>query len=121
LPNDLNEEFVEDMSTPLQILSSQHPGNHSAEYAYSLEDVDNVTAELGVPWERSKDVPFSKIVPFIGFDWDLDRKTVSLQEKKKGRYFSAVEEWLRREKHTLEDVQKLYGKLLHTCLIVPEG
>ena len=66
-------------------------------------------------------MPFGKVVPFIGFDWDLDEKRVSLQDKKKAKYLEAVERWQRRTTHTLEDVQKLYGKLLHTCLIVPEG
>ena len=86
-----------------------------------MDDVDEISAKLGIPWERSKDVPFGKVVPFIGFDWNLENKTVSLQEKKKNKYLDAVEEWRRRKSHTLEDVQKLYGKLLHTCLIIPEG
>ena len=61
------------------------------------------------------------MAPFIGFDWDLDRKLVSLQEKKREKYLHAVEEWHRRKTHTLEDIQKIYGKLLHMCLIVLEG
>ena len=117
LPNDQVEEFAEDMSTPLQDLST----TEDADYAYSMADVDNISARLGVPWERSKDVPFSGVAPFIGFDWNLDEKTVSLQEKKKEKYLQAVVEWRRQETHTLDDVQRLYGKLLHTCLIVPEG
>lgn len=121
LPNDQFEEFAEDMSTPLHDLSAQRDETADSEYAYSMEDVDDISSRLGVPWERSKDVPFGKVTPFIGFDWDIERKTVSLQEKKKEKYRSAVEEWRRRESHTLDDVQKLYGKLLHTCLVIPEG
>ena len=121
LPNDQWEEFVEDMSAPLQDLTSgqedaAHPG-----YAYSMNDLDTISARLGVPWERTKDVPFARVVPFIGFDWDVEHKTVRLQDKKKVKYRDAVEEWRRRKTHTLSDVQKIYGKLLHTCLIVPEG
>ena len=76
---------------------------------------------MGIPWEQSKDVPFGKVVPFIGFDWDLENKTVSLQKKKKEKYTHAVVQWRRKKTHTLEEVESLYGKLLHTCLIVPEG
>lgn len=121
LPNDHAEEFAEDMSLPLRDLSSRREQTTNPEHAYSMDDVDEISAKLGIPWERSKDVPFGKVVPFIGFDWNLENKTVSLQEKKKNKYSDAVEEWRRRKSHTLEDVQKLYGKLLHTCLIIPEG
>ena len=86
-----------------------------------MKNVDAISARLGVPWEHSKDIPFGNVVPFIGFEWDLDNKTVKLQEKKKQKYLSALEEWRRRATHTLDDVQRLYGKLLHTCLVVPEG
>ena len=121
LPNDHVEEFAEDMSMPLRDLSSRREQTTDQEHAYSMDDVDKISAKLGIPWERSKDIPFGKVVPFIGFDWDLENKTVSLQEKKKNKYLDAVEEWRRRKSHTLEDVQKLYRKLLHTCLIIPEG
>ena len=116
-PSGLAEEFAEDMSIPLRgrSLSTRE------EYAYSMADIDVISTQLGVPWGRTKDVPFSGVAPFIGFDWDLDRKLVSLQEKKREKYLHAVEEWRRRKTHTLEDVQKIYGKLLHTCLIVLEG
>ena len=121
LPNDQFEEFAEDMSRPLRNLSTQRKGTVDPEYAYSMDDVDSISARLGIPWERSKDVPFGKVTPFIGFLWDIENKTVSLQEKKQEKYRRAVEEWRRRKTHTLDDVQKLYGKLLHTCLVVPEG
>ena len=66
-------------------------------------------------------MPFGKVVPFISFDWDLENKLVSLQDKKKEKYCGAVEEWRQWKLHTLEGVQKLYGKLLYSCLMVPEG
>ena len=120
LPNDQPEEFAEDMSMPLRDLSRErNRGNE--EYAYSMDDVDEISTRLGIPWERSKDIPFGQVTPFIGFDWDIENKTVSLQERKKGKYLQAVEEWMKRGTHTLADVQKLYGKLLHSCLVIPEG
>ena len=121
LPSDQIEEFAEDMSEPLRNLVSHRKETLDPQYAYSMDDVDEISFRLGIPWERSKDVPFGNVTPFIGFDWDLEGKTVSLQEKKKDKYRDAVKEWRKRKVHTLQDVQKLYGKLLHTCLIVPEG
>ena len=121
LPSGQVEEFAEDMSAPLRNLPSRSEGGSNNGLSFSIDDVDEISTRLGIPWERSKDVPFGKIVPFIGFDWNLEEKTVSLQEKKKEKYVRAVEDWRRRKSHTLEDVERLYGKLLHTCLIVPEG
>ena len=121
LPSSLTEEFAEDMSSPLQDLSVRHMDTTRTKHAYSIENVDEISGKLGIPWERSKDVPFGKVVPFIGFDWDLENKTVSLQKKKKEKYTHAVVQWRRKKTHTLEEVESLYGKLLHTCLIVPEG
>ena len=121
LPNEHSEEFAEDMSKPLRVLTATQGETKESGRAYTMSDVDAISARLGIPWEKSKDVPFDKIVPFIGFDWNLEEKKVRLQSKKKEKYLGAVEEWRRRSTHTLEDVQKLYGKLLHTCLIVPEG
>jgi hypothetical protein len=46
---------------------------------------------------------------------------VSLPQKKKTKYLAAIMEWLARSTHTLHDVQKLYGKLLHSSLVVPAG
>ena len=38
---------------------------------------------------------------------------------KKEKYKTVIEEWLSKSVHTLDEVQKLYGKLLHILLIVP--
>jgi hypothetical protein len=73
---------------------------------------------LGIPWEASKDIPFSPVVPFIGFEWNLTKKVVSLPSAKKYKYLRAISEW--KTSHTHE-VHKLYGKLLYTCHIAPRG
>ena len=86
LPNDQPEEFVEDMSLPLKDLFADQGEPSSSIFSYSMENVDAISARLGVPWEHSKDIPFGNVVPFIGFEWDLDNKTVKLQEKKKQKY-----------------------------------
>ena len=42
-------------------------------------------------------------------------------EEKKKKYIDVIREWMLWETHTLYKVQKLYGKLLHMCHIVPCG
>lgn len=58
---------------------------------------------------------------FISLQWDLNACTVGLGPKKLKKYIKAIEEWGNQRIHNLHDIQKLYGKLLHACLVVPAG
>ena len=116
-PDGQIEEFDEDMSFPVQDLAA----DRSHGYTYDLSDIDRISHQLGIPWERSKDVEFSSSFPFIGFTWDIERKTVSLRPEKKDKYLLAIAEWKKLRTHTLGEVQKLYGKLLHATLAHPDG
>jgi hypothetical protein len=122
LPDDRVEEFDEDMVFPILDLSFQSPRSaHDGLFTYNLSDVDRISDALGYPWELSKDVPFANKVPFTGFIWDLTQKTVALDSKKQEKYLLAIDTWHTSRTHTLEEVQKLCGKLRHTSLIIPEG
>ena len=90
-------------------------------YTYCMADIDALSDELGIPWEKSKDIPFSTTVPFIGFLWDLDARTVSISDSRKEKYLQAILDWETKPKHALDEVQKLYGKLLHACHVLPSG
>jgi hypothetical protein len=46
---------------------------------------------------------------------------VEIPSEKKKKYIEAIENWVACPTHVLEDVQKLYGKLLHASLMVPMG
>ena len=113
------EQFAEDFAFPLRHLQN-HTSNHIT-YPYDFPDIDELTSPLGIPWETSKDVHFSYVVPFIGFTWDLIEKRVSLPESKKVKYLHAINEWRSKTTFVLDDVHKLHGKLLYACLIVPRG
>ncbi|RXW15240.1 hypothetical protein EST38_g10612 [Candolleomyces aberdarensis] len=91
------------------------------DYAYGLQDVDDFSSLLGVPWETSKDQPFASGGEYIGLHWDLQDKSVSLSSAKKGKYMDAIAEWQRKTTYSLLEVQQLYGKLLHATLVVPAG
>jgi len=105
------------MSFPIQDVATDR--HHS--FTYDLSDVDCISAQLGIPWEHSKDFDFSLSFPFIGFIWNIEKRTVSLQPKKKEKYLLMIEEWQKSRTHTLAEVQKLYGKLLHATLAHPDG
>ena len=83
--------------------------------------INSISEQLGIPWELSKDTEFSSCPVFLGFKWDLTHKTVKLTDAKCLKYVGAIKKWLQSETHTLSEVEKLYGKLVHASLVIPEG
>jgi len=72
LPNDKTEEFDEDMTCPLKDMTQSSPRPaHNLEFCYDIRNIDNISNQLGIPWELSKDVPFTSQPTFIGLIWDL--------------------------------------------------
>jgi hypothetical protein len=90
-------------------------------FTYCDADIDALSEQVGIPWESSKTIPFTNVVPFLGFHWNLSKKMVKITKEKKAKYKTTIREWLACSTHTLEDVQKLYGKLLHTSLVATAG
>ena len=122
MPNDLPAEFDENTAHPiLDYSTSPNRSQADAIFTYCDTDIDIISEQLGIPWEPSKKIPFSACVPFLGFDWDLTNQIVMLTEKKKEKYKAAIRDWLSHPTHTLEETQKLYGKLLHASLTLPTG
>jgi len=122
MPNGRHEEFDEDCSAYLQDLSEATARTPvDREYSYNDDDIDSISACLGITWEPSKSVPFGFTIPYLGFIWDLRNCTVAVPDQKKLRYTVAIEEWERKVAHALLEVQQLHGKLLHVSLVVPEG
>lgn len=113
------EEFDEDNSSPLRDLSAST--SPSCQFTYNDTDIDRISDHLGIPWDDSKTVPFGSVIPYLGLNWDLDAKVVTLPDPKKHKYLACIEEWCQQQTHTLAQVQSLYGKLLHSCLVVKEG
>ena len=110
------EHFAEDFTFPISTHENQDPS-----FPYGFEEIDKITAPLGIPWETSKDVPFNSVITFTGLSWDLERKTVALPNSKKEKYNQAISEWMQRHTHSFEDTRKLYGKLLYATHVIPRG
>ena len=107
------EEFDEDNSAPLRDFSANAHNALDATFSYSDVDIDRISTDLGIPWESSKTIPFTTVIPYLGLSWDLEAKTVALSDTKKEKYRNCITEWQNRSTHTLTQVQSLYGKLLH--------
>jgi hypothetical protein len=122
LPDGRIIECDEDMAFPLKDLSSSSPRSaHDAGFTYCMDDIDRIAAHLGIPWERSKDIPFGSVIRYIGLEWNITRCTVSLPNDKREKYRAAILDWMSSTTHTLREVQSLHGKLLHACHIYPAG
>ncbi|KAF8624454.1 hypothetical protein AX15_005866 [Amanita polypyramis BW_CC] len=117
-PDGRQEEWPEDLQFPLRNFPHRVPGQ---EHAYTMDDIDEYSAYLGIPWQRSKDLPFSTTTTYLGFIWDLNARTVALSDSKKDKYSNALNEWRERRTHTLNELEQLHGKLLHASLVIPQG
>ena len=122
MPNDSAEEYDEDAHFPLQDLSHTSPRTSAdAQFTYCIDDIDTISLQLGIPWEKSKDIPFSSHPTFLGFVWDIPKRLVSLSASKQAKYLAAVSAWQSKRTHDLHEAQKLHGKLIHASLIIPSG
>ena len=102
MPNRIPSEFDEDMSFQFKDLTTQSPrSSTNTEYTYCLDNIDAVAAVLSTPWEHSKDKDFSRKFIYIGFEWDLDKNSVSILDSKKKKYLVAIGAWEQSMKHTL--------------------
>lgn len=120
------EEYDEDCTAEFRALPQRAPDGGESEqgddkYTYSMADIDDASAKLGIRWEHAKDVPFTWVVPFAGFQWDLRSREVGVSMEKREKYKTAVDEWAGTKTHTLEQVQQLHGKLVHISHVLPEG
>ena len=121
-PDGTLNEHVEDCRFPCLDFSSQSPrSREDSLFSYNFDDIDRLSDALGIPWEKSKDVQFSNSSSYIGLKWDLETLTVALTPEKHQKYSDSISNWLLCSRHDLNDVQKIYGKLLHACLVIPAG
>jgi hypothetical protein len=115
-------ELFEGCEFPLQDLSSSSPRpSGDGEYTYTLADVFGLSSRLNIPWEPTKVAPFARSNTYFGFVWDVQEKTAALPREKADKYLGAIAEWNEKPRHQLEEVRRLYGKLLHASLVVPSG
>ena len=115
-------EHVENCQFPCLDLSTHTPRSiEDQQYSYNFDDIDQLSDALRITWECSKDMPFVPSTKYIGLQWDLQHLTVSLTIQKKAKYIANINEWLLQPTHIINNVQKLYGRLLHASLVIPSG
>ena len=122
MPNGCVMEFNKDAGSPFQDFSAASPhSKHDTLFTYNDTDINHLSDALGIPWENSKTIPFSQVVLYLSFTWDIRMWTMAIPSEKKRKYIDAIKSWASCLTHALKDVQKLDGKLLHASLVVPVG
>lgn len=92
----------------------QFPDQHWTE-----QDFINLTAGIGVPWSALKMKPLATSQKYIGFIWDLDKKTVTLPQPKIDALLGLLDSWLdSTTRVTMKEASSLHGKLVHVASIL---
>ena len=64
--------------------------------------------------------PFAHLQRYIGFDWDLEARTVALPSEKLTKILQAIDCWLQPTwTVSAKDVASMHGKLVHVSCIFP--
>jgi len=87
---------------------------------WTEEDFMALTGQCGVPWSLEKLRRFASTQRYIGFDWNLDRKSVSLPSDKLQKIQELIAHWLLGgASFTAKEAASLHGKLIHAGCIFP--
>jgi len=87
----------------------QQPGQ-----SWTEQDFINLTAVVGVPWSLEKLRPLASVQRYIGFDWHLVTRAVSIPLEKLERIQALIQQWLTAGfKASARDAASLHGKLVH--------
>jgi hypothetical protein len=90
-------------------------------YKYNERIFIDIAEELGWTWEMDKHTPFSPYFTYLGLDWDITEKTVTLPTKKKEKYLRKLENWKQGALVSWKEVENIVGTLNHCTLVVTKG
>lgn len=90
-------------------------------YAYTLDNVIDITGQLDVPWAPKKWQGFSFEVEFLGFTWDCWHKRVYVPDGKRQKYLGRIDALLAADRVTLRALEKVYGCIMHVTFVVRLG
>ncbi|CUA67876.1 hypothetical protein RSOLAG22IIIB_07569 [Rhizoctonia solani] len=88
---------------------------------FSLEDIYALAATLGWPWKDTKTTPFGPSFTYLGLEWHIPTRTVSITQPKRDKYIGRAREWLSSGKVTLNQTETLLGSLSHCTQVITDG
>lgn len=90
------------------------------QHSWTEQDFILLMAEIGVPWSLAKLRPLASVQRYIGFDWDLVSRSVSLPADKLSAIQQHLSAWLSdSSRFTANEAASLHGKLVHISCIFP--
>jgi hypothetical protein len=93
-------------------------------YAYDRSSALDLIRPTGTPWHPDKGQDFARTFTYIGFLWDIDRRTVSLPAAKRLKFLRCMRIFLQcfsANRCRIHDVMKIHGSLCHIAFVFPLG
>ncbi|CAE6425255.1 unnamed protein product [Rhizoctonia solani] len=105
----------------LFIQTPVEPGAPDLPPRFSIRAIYDLAETLGWPWKHVKTVPFANIFTYLGFEWNIAQRWVSIPTAKKEKYLRRIRDWLGSDTVSLKDTEKITGTLIHCTLAIPCG
>jgi hypothetical protein len=96
------QESNENCLKPIQDLSNRSKrSKHDKLFSCNLQNINDLSNDLGIIWKPAKDQPFDTSTLYIGFLWDIELRIVYLSQEKVNKYLLAIHKWRKRSTHVL--------------------
>ncbi|CEL59128.1 hypothetical protein RSOLAG1IB_12261 [Rhizoctonia solani AG-1 IB] len=90
-------------------------------FKYTEDDIYALADKLGWPWKKTKTRPFDYSFIYLGFEWNIQDRSVSIPDAKKTKFLAKCQAWQAASSVTLQETESLLGSLIHCALAVPAG
>ena len=88
--------------------------------SWTEQEFMDLTGFFGVPWSLKKMRPLAATQRYIGFNWNLESRTVALPLEKLSKTLLLLDQWLEPDMAFLaHNAASLHGKLVHISCIFP--
>jgi hypothetical protein len=78
----------------------------------------DIANSLGWPWSMGKSSPFASSFKYLGFEWNLTERTVSLAADKKAKFLRKLDGWTSGAKVSRRSCSSVIGSLSHCSVVI---
>lgn len=109
-------------------VSLKHGGstmaNDTLELRVPLSAILHLAEQIGLPLHKTKRQDFAHCLRYVGFDWDIIGKSVSIPLSKAMKYTAKIDKFLQEYRSSpapLHAIQSVHGSLMHCTFVVKQG
>ncbi|KAJ8503034.1 hypothetical protein ONZ45_g11221 [Pleurotus djamor] len=102
------------------VFRSPIPGTKDV-YEYDRPEALRRIEDLNIPWHPEKGQDFAPQFTYVGLDWDLNRKAVSLPPTKRDSFLQRLDDYLKAPIASRMETLIIQGTLAHVIYVYPEG